>query len=133
TIMYAAAGGAFGSSGQNALPNGIYKSTNSGAAWTILTGVAPSTLPTTNVGRINLAVSTVPANTVYAAIADANGDNIGVDGSLLGLFVTTDGGATWTKQTATSTASMCGSGKQCWYDMVVAVDPTNANNVYFGG
>jgi hypothetical protein len=134
TVMYAAAGGAGGSSGIGNPPNGIYKSIDAGATWTILTGVAPNTLPTTNVGRINLAISQSAPGTVYAAIEDAN-DHVGTDGALLGLFKTADGGATWTKQAATLStgASMCGGGAQCWYDMVIAVDPTNAQNVYFGG
>jgi hypothetical protein len=137
TIMYAAAGATGGTSGgAGTAPNGIYKSIDKGATWTILTGVAPNALPTTNVGRINLAVSTSPAGTVYAAIQDAfDPSATGKDGSLLGIFMSTDAGATWIKQAATTAngASMCGSGEQCWYDMVIAVDPTNAANVYFSG
>ena len=135
-IMYAAAGAANGSSTQTGVsPNGVYKSVNSGLTWTILTGVAPSTLPTTNIGRINLAISKSSPSTVYAAIQDALNDNIGTDGALQGLYVTSDGGTTWAKQTATlsSGGSLCGSNNQCWYDMVIAVDPTTPNTVYFGG
>lgn len=129
TIMYAAVGAFRGSSTlAGVAANGIYKSTNAGVNWTMLAG---SALPTTNIGRINLAVSTVPAGTVYAAIQDAL-DNAGADGALLGLFVSIDAGATWARQSATGPA-MCGTGDQCWYDMVIAVDPTNAQNVYFGG
>jgi hypothetical protein len=135
TVMYAAAGGASGSSGQSTqnltiLPNGIYKSLDSGATWAILTGG----LPTTNAGRINLAISKSSPGTVYAAIQDAL-DKVGTDGALQGFYMTADGGATWTKQTATLAGggSMCGSGAQCWYDMSIAVDPTTPTTVYFGG
>ena len=128
--MYAAAGGAGGSSGSG-VPNGVYKSIDGGSTWTILTGVAPSTLPTTNVGRINLAISQSAPGTLYAAIQDAIGGT-GTPGALLGIYMTTDGGATWTKQAATAPSAMCGGGKQCWYDMSIAVDPTTPTTVYFG-
>lgn len=136
TVMYAAAGGAGGSSGQSTptltiLPNGIYRSTDSGLTWTILSSTA---LPTTNIGRINLAISKSSPLTVYAAIQDALDGSIGTDGALQGLYVTSDGGNTWAKQTATlASGSLCGSNNQCWYDMVIAVDPTTPNTVYFGG
>jgi photosystem II stability/assembly factor-like uncharacterized protein len=133
TVMYAAAGGAGGSSGPGNPANGIYKSTDAGVTWTILTGTAPNTLPTTNVGRINLAISQSAPGTLYAAIQDAIGGT-GSPGALLGIYRTTDAGATWIKQTATSSnGPMCGSGKQCWYDMSIAVDPTTPTTVYFGG
>ena len=130
TIFYAAQGNAGGP-----LVNGVYKSVNSGVSWTKLTGVAPTAFPSTNVGRINLAVSPAAPSTVFAAIEDAN-NNVGADGSLLGLYVTTDGGTTWTQRTATppsATNPLCGTGVQCWYDMVIAVDPVNPLIVYFGG
>ena len=133
--MYAAAGGAAGSSGPGNPANGVYKSLDAGATWTILTGAGANVLPTTNVGRINLAIAQNAPGTVYAAIQDALFDNIGTDGELQGLYLTQDGGVTWTRQTAivAGGASMCGSGKQCWYDMTIAVDPTNPTIVYFGG
>src|ERR1019366_3209558 len=68
--------------------------------------------------------------TVYAAIAAQTSF-----GALLGLYVTTDGGATWSQRSATlstgNSSLMCSL--QCWYSMVVAADPTNSTTVYFGG
>ncbi|MDQ6703967.1 MAG: hypothetical protein M3Z96_13245 [Pseudomonadota bacterium] len=106
---------AFGSSSSS----GVYKSTNGGASWSKLGGG----LPAANVGRISLAISRSAPATLYASFSDSS------SGGLLGVFKTTNGGATWTQLAATGAS--CAS--QCWYDMYLAVDPTNANTVYFGG
>jgi photosystem II stability/assembly factor-like uncharacterized protein len=47
----------------------------------------------------------------------------------LGLYKSLDGGVTWAAVTATGASCAL----QCWYDMALAVDPTNANIVYFSG
>ncbi|MGH9927732.1 MAG: carboxypeptidase regulatory-like domain-containing protein, partial [Pyrinomonadaceae bacterium] len=56
--------------------------------------------------------------TVYAASATLGGT----------VQLSTDGGATWTQQISNN---FCGG--QCFYNIAVAVDPTNANRVYLGG
>jgi hypothetical protein len=119
TIAYAAVGSPLGSS-----TNGIYKSTDHGATWITLTGG----LPTSNLGRIELTIApstTGAAATVYAAVADSNGGS----SNLLGLFVTTNAGVSWTQLTATPNFCLT----QCWYDIAVAVHPTNPNFVVVGG
>ncbi len=107
--------------------NGIYKSTDSGATWTIQT----SALPTTNLGRITLgyAPSTSGATaTVYAAIANSSTGS----SALLGLFKTTTGGTTWTAVTGPAvTDGFCA--EQCFYDMAIGVHPTNPSVVVLGG
>ena len=125
--VYAALGDVFS---PGAASNGIWKSTDSGAHWTKLAGG----LPAINVGRITLgyAHSTSGATaTIYAAIADASTNS----GLLLGLFVTTNGGTSWTK--LTNTPDFCvepgGLDGQCFYDLTVAVHPANANFVVLGG
>ncbi|HET9425503.1 MAG TPA: hypothetical protein VFO55_09040 [Gemmatimonadaceae bacterium] len=105
--------------------NGVFKTTDGGATWTKVWQ------PATNAGRINLAISASSPSTVYAAVEDAH-DGGSTDGALQGIYVTTDGGLTWT-QRLTSPQTMCGSGRQCWYDMVIAVDPVSPSTVYFGG
>jgi hypothetical protein len=128
TVAYAALGGPFGSAGGAANPNGVYKSINanatscSGITFTLLTQQ-----PTTqSMGRIDLGIapSDPTGNTVYASIAN------GSDGSRmnLGVFVTTNGGTSWTQTTAPDICHF-----QCWYDNVVKVDPTNPNTVFLGG
>ncbi|MBK7394309.1 MAG: carboxypeptidase regulatory-like domain-containing protein [Chloracidobacterium sp.] len=59
-----------------------------------------------------------PNPTFYAAVGNASG----------GLYINTDGGTVWTLQNTTNFCS-----PQCFYDIAVAVDPTNASSVYIGG
>ena len=103
--------------------NGVYKSTNGGLTWTAINGTGTNNLPLTHAGRIALAIAPSSPTTLYAGIQNATGS------SLLGLFKTTDGGSNWTK--LTSTPDYCNP--QCWYDHVIAVQPTNANVIYAGG
>lgn len=105
-VMYA---GAFG---------GIFKSMDGGTTWSQLAGGLP-----TGMDRVNLAIAASATQTVYAALVDD------VASTFLGLYQTTDGGTTWTQ--ATATGATCDP--QCWYDMLVAVDPTDDSTVYFGG
>ncbi len=58
--------------------------------------------------------------TIYAATAESNGM----------LRKSTDGGQTWSGQ---MTAANAFCYPQCWYDIAIAVDPTNANIVYICG
>ena len=114
---------AVGNYGTTAGLNGIYKSTDRGVTWTQLAVAFGTT-----VGRIELAVARSAPNVIYASVEDRT---TGASSStqLLGIWRTSDAGATWTR--ATATGASCAS--QCWYDMHVAVDPTNAARVYFGG
>ena len=98
---------------------GISKSIDAGVTWTTLGGG----LPTSGVGRVNLAMAPSDPNTLYATISNT------ADGVLLGMYRTVDAGVTWTKQTASGAS--CAS--QCWYDMALAVDPSSAATVIFGG
>ena len=98
---------------------GLSKSTDGGVNWVALT----SGLPVADVGRINLAIAPSAPQTIYAAVHTTSGNG------LAGIFKTTDGGADWTQLTATN--ANCGA--QCWYDMTIAVHPTNDSLVYFGG
>ncbi len=98
---------------------GVYVTTNAQNA-------APTfTRPVTNgdgssLGRTELALNrSGGVVTVYAATGTANGT----------LLKSIDGGATF-NPTAAATG-FCSS--QCFYDLAVAVDPTDANKVYLGG
>ncbi|MCH8937460.1 MAG: hypothetical protein IIB90_17225, partial [Gemmatimonadetes bacterium] len=105
-VMYA---GAFG---------GISKSMDGGTTWSPLAGGLP-----TGIGRVNLAIAASATQTVYAALVDD------ATSTFLGLYKTIDGGTVWTQ--ATATGATCDP--QCWYDMLVAVHPTDPTIVYFGG
>jgi photosystem II stability/assembly factor-like uncharacterized protein len=100
--------------------NGIVqKSTNGGASWGNLGGG----LPTTNVGRIQLAMAPSDHNILYASIASSSTSD------LRGLYRTTDAGASWALE-ASSPNYLNGQG---WYDNSVCVKPTDPNTVIVGG
>lgn len=113
--LYAAIGNIFGNGS-----NGIYKTTDGGTNWGLLGGGLPS-----NPGRISLALAASNPNVVYASIANTIGNGAG----LQGLYVTTDGGTTWTQKTAAPNYL----GGQGWYDNAIVVSPTDPNVVFAGG
>ena len=104
--------------------NGIYKTTDGGTTWTRLT----TGLPTASAGRIALALAPSSPQTLYTSISD-DGSTGGNFGALVGLYKSTDGGASWTQLAGVPNYL----GGQGWYDNVVVVSPTNPNMVFAGG
>ncbi|MFL6530617.1 MAG: dockerin type I domain-containing protein, partial [Chthoniobacterales bacterium] len=117
-IAYAALGDVF--SGQT---EGVFKSTDGGQTWNPANGAAGASLDLTKAGRIVVAMAPSSTSTLYVSLADVT------NGNLLGFYKTTDGGAHWSLLSATP--DYCTF--QCWYDNVVAVQPTNPNVIYAGG
>lgn len=108
---------------------GIYKSTNGGTNWIKLTGG----LPVSGFGRIELAVSPAVANTVYALLVEAS------SGGFYRLYRSTDAGSSWTQMSAPA-PNILGFQKtgndnfgQGFYDLAMAVSPTNINEIFVGG
>ncbi len=99
--------------------NIIRKTTDGGASWTTLT----NGLPASHAARTTLAISASNPSIVYASIANDTSY------ALLGLYRTTDGGATWVLQNS-STNYLGGQG---WYDNSITVNPTNSSLVVAGG
>ncbi len=116
-------------------PNVVYaggttlrRSTDGGLTWvTISNGI-----PTTGCNRMALGVSAADTNVVYALRSNSSNSGYG------GLYRSTDGGTTFTVMSTTpdvlanSCAGTTGGG-QGWYDLCIAVSPTDANKVNVGG
>jgi hypothetical protein len=114
---------------KNGSPAALYRSANGGASWTQIFSSA-------SVQRITAAVSPAAINIVkFIACNTSNG--------LEGIYNSTDTGKTFTKiftdGTSCSTNILNGSpngnacGGQGWYDLAMAISPTNSNLVTIGG
>lgn len=101
--------------------DGVYGSVDGGFTWTrqVLPGAPPG------VGRINLAIAPSDGDVVYAAVAD--GETF--DGELLGIWRTMGPEHVWMQRPAVGG----GCAPQCWYDLTLAVHPTDPDVLYFGG
>ena len=88
----------------------LYKSTDAGATWNKLR----AGLPTTEMGRIGIAISPVDSNVIYATIeaADRKG----------GIFRSSDRGGSWERRNEFDTGAM-------YYARIVA-DPRNVDRIY---
>jgi len=88
----------------------LYKSTDAGATWNKL----KAGLPTTDLGRIGLAISPVDPNVLYATVeaADRKG----------GVFRSNDRGGSWEKRNEFDAGAM-------YYARIVA-DPQNVDRIY---
>ncbi len=90
--------------------SGMHKSTDGGNTWTkINTG-----LPTTELGRIGLAISPVNPEIIYAIVEAADGKG--------GFFASTNRGASWEKRGSHKTSGN-------YYQEIIA-DPVEENTVY---
>jgi photosystem II stability/assembly factor-like uncharacterized protein len=103
--------------------NGVWRSLDGGATWTKLAGG----LPTSQIGRVTVAVSPSLPSRLYVLIARP-ADASGGGASTLGAWRSSDGGDTWTSIPVPSLQASYG-----WYLSVVAVRPTDPNTVLMGG
>lgn len=107
---------------------GIYRSTNALGAtptWTQILLMANGTAGTSNIATEFASIHPIadPNATFYAATGNvAAGTGVGR------ILKSTDGGASFSQISATTFCN-----PQCFYNIAVAVDPTNKNNVYIGG
>jgi hypothetical protein len=101
----------------------VMVSNDSGATWaSVLNGQSTASGCS---ARLSVGVGT--GGTAYAVVT-------GSVGQLDAVWKTTNGGSSWAKLANQPTDYLTDSaGSQGWYDNVTAVDPTNNNNVVFGG
>lgn len=118
--------------------NGIYRSTDSGSTWTLLTGTnAPSGSGT---GRYALAVAPSASTATHHVLYVAVSDPFACFGSLLKMLRSDnadDTTPTFTDLTS-GTPDFLGGGNGCgagqgWYDITLGVDPANSAIVYAAG
>jgi len=95
-------------------------------------------------GRIDMAVAPTNVNVIYAQVGSITANNNSgcgnTAGCQLGVWVTTNGGTSWSFMGGSTGFSLkrCGGGAQAgtgdypqnWYDQAVAVDPNNADRVF---
>ena len=110
----------------------VYRSTNNGLNWTKITSGLPASA---NVSRLSLAVTPNDNNYVYILAAKAAPDY-----GFEGIYRSTNGGTSYTKVTTSSPANVLGwnsnggdTGGQGWYDLTIAVSPTNKDEITTGG
>lgn len=108
------------------LSGGIFVSIDGGSNWT-------QTLDVVDALRTELAISANQVATVYAVVSNSE------DG-LYGIYKSTDSGVNFTQVLDGSTNNLLGwealgndNSGQAWYDLSIAVSPTDANVVLVGG
>jgi hypothetical protein len=110
---------------------GFWRSNDGGSTWTKNT-----TSMTSGIQRVAVAVSPLDANYVYALTAKTN------TFEFEGLYVSTDGGASFTKKSSSpnilgwenGTASIGdATSGQGWYDLALTVSSTDINTIFTGG
>ena len=119
------------SSGVN---SGVFRTTNALAATPNFSQTLSLPPITFSLGapRINLAINKMGSTvTVYAATGETPTATSGCTSQGTGAVrKSTDGGVTWSGQ-LTGGGGFCGT--QCFYNIAIAVNPNDANEVYLGG
>jgi photosystem II stability/assembly factor-like uncharacterized protein len=99
---------------------GVKVSTDDGLTWAVAGSGQPAGA---SIGKSKLAVSAAAPGTVYVIYVDT------ADGGLLGVYRSTDDGATWSLRSTTPEIP----GGQGWYNLSLAADPDNADRIIAGG
>ena len=101
----------------------VWRSTNSGSTWDVRLSVP-------GVQRIALGVSPANSNYVYALVGDGDG--------LVGLYASTNSGFSFSQRS--NSPNILGydpngndDRSQAYYDLAIAVSPTNVNVIHTGG
>ncbi len=114
-------------------PNVVYASTDSCIFRSTNGGLNFTNIATyTNVDRIELAVTPIDTNYVYALFSN------NTDDSFYGLYRSTDGGGTYTQMSSSPnifgwTTNGSDAGGQGWYDNSIAASTTTSGTIFIGG
>jgi PKD repeat protein len=111
---------------------GFFKSTNGGATWT----TTPTSFPG-SVGRSCISVTPADSNYVYI-LGSTPGTGSADDYGYEGIVRSTNGGQTFTIMSSSPNilgwnTSGTDQGGQGWYDLALAVSPTNKDVLFTGG
>ncbi|HAP01639.1 MAG TPA: hypothetical protein DCQ93_06915 [Bacteroidetes bacterium] len=98
----------------------IYKTTDGGATWNILS----NGLPTGDQCRISMSMSALNPQIIYCTYSDTTAE-------LLGIYKTTNGGTSWTQQAGNGLNNPFNG--QGWYSGGIFVNPTNNNELWLCG
>jgi photosystem II stability/assembly factor-like uncharacterized protein len=87
-----------------------------------------ASVPSSGVGRVEVAISPSNNDVIYAVLA-------GIGGDFKGIYRTTDGGSNWTQVAIGGSPSfdLFGANNQGWYDNVCMVSATDPDVVFVGG
>ena len=104
--------------------SGIYKTTDAGKTWTLLTdGKLHNGLPTERMGRIGLAISPQNPKIVFAMIEVDRGVTDAAQGRFGGMFRSSDGGAHWTQ------VNDLQAEPHYYYDAIF-IDPADSQHIF---
>lgn len=113
--------------------DGVYNSsTGNMGSWTKL-NTGANGFPISGFERIELATAPSDANVLYAVTQHASTNKA------QGVYLSSDKGANWRTMTTPITLSAGGGSldtftrNQAWYDLIIKVDPSDADIVYIGG
>jgi len=104
----------------DATDNGVYASDDDGLTWSLAGAGQP---PGANLSQIKVGVTPADPSVVYAHYGEITTH------ATLGLYRSTDDGATWEVRNDTENMSI----NQSWYNCVLAVDPDDADRIVTGG
>lgn len=119
-----------------AIPQGIFRSANALSASPPFSAMFSPAVPFT---LVRFAINKVGSTTTLLAVTSEAQGGFGVDSK--GVPITKEGtlrratynGSAWSAFSAPIAAANGFADNQSFYDMGVAIDPTNANNIYIGG
>ncbi|NIV03982.1 glycosyl hydrolase, partial [Candidatus Saccharibacteria bacterium] len=99
--------------------SGIYKSTDGGDNWNLLSNGLPA--PSSTVGRIGIDIAPGNPNVIYAIYADH-------PGYFDGVYKSTNAGNSWSRVNDGALSNIYSSFG--WYFGNIYIDPTDENTVY---